>query len=72
MSTIAIAGLGWLGLPLAAQLQELGHQVKGSVTSKNKQAELRNHGLEVYQKLPKMKYAEKYNPFSLMLKSSSS
>ena len=49
MSTIAIAGLGWLGLPLAAQLQELGHHVKGSVTSKNKQAELRNHGLDVYQ-----------------------
>ena len=49
MSNIAIAGLGWLGLPLAAQLQELGHRVKGSVTSKNKQAELRNHGLDVYQ-----------------------
>ena len=49
MSRIAIAGLGWLGLPLAAQLQELGHTVKGSVTSKTKQAELKTYGVDVYQ-----------------------
>ena len=49
MSRIAIAGLGWLGLPLAAQLQELGHQVKGSVTSKSKQDELKSYGLDVYR-----------------------
>ncbi|MAW96160.1 MULTISPECIES: SDR family oxidoreductase [unclassified Leeuwenhoekiella] len=49
MSTIAIAGMGWLGLPLAARLQELGHQVKGSVTSQSKQEELRSYGLDVYR-----------------------
>lgn len=49
MSTIAIAGLGWLGLPLAIQLRDLGHNVKGSVTSKSKQEELKSYGLDVYQ-----------------------
>ncbi len=49
MSTIAIAGLGWLGLPLAAQLQELGHTVKGSVTSQTKQDELKSYGFDVYR-----------------------
>ena len=49
MSTIAIAGLGWLGLPLAVQLQELGHTVKGSVTSKEKKAQLASYGVDVYQ-----------------------
>lgn len=49
MSTIAIAGMGWLGLPLAAQLQELGHTVKGSVTSQAKQDELKSYGFDVYR-----------------------
>ncbi len=33
---ITIAGLGWLGLPLAHHLKTLGYKVKGSVTSKDK------------------------------------
>ncbi|PHQ30916.1 SDR family oxidoreductase [Leeuwenhoekiella nanhaiensis] len=49
MSTIAIAGMGWLGLPLAARLQELGHQVKGSVTSQSKQEELKSYGFDIYR-----------------------
>ncbi len=46
---IAIAGLGWLGIPLAANLQGLGHQVKGSTTIKSKQTKLRNSGLDAYR-----------------------
>lgn len=49
MSTIALAGLGWLGLPLAAQLKELGYTVKGSVTSGTKQQELSSYGIDVYK-----------------------
>jgi nucleoside-diphosphate-sugar epimerase len=45
---IAIAGLGWLGLPLAQHLLLLGYQVKGSVTSKEKAASLQIKGFDVY------------------------
>ncbi|WP_428667538.1 SDR family oxidoreductase [Runella sp.] len=38
---ISILGCGWLGLPLAAQLVEEGHKVKGSTTSVEKLAALR-------------------------------
>ncbi|MEL7833667.1 SDR family oxidoreductase [Fodinibius sp. Rm-B-1B1-1] len=33
---ISILGCGWLGLPLAEQLRDQGHHIKGSTTSKNK------------------------------------
>lgn len=33
---ISILGCGWLGLPLAEQLRDAGHAVKGSTTSKEK------------------------------------
>ena len=45
---IAIAGLGWLGIPLAAQLQGLGHHIKGSTTNKSKQAKLKNSSITAY------------------------
>lgn len=38
---ISILGCGWLGLPLAAQLVEEGHSVKGSTTRAEKLAVLR-------------------------------
>ena len=47
--TISIIGLGWLGLPLARQLQKEGFRVKGSVTSVAKLTALKNSGLEVHQ-----------------------
>ncbi|MCW5518272.1 SDR family oxidoreductase [Aureitalea sp. L0-47] len=42
--TIAIAGMGWLGLALAGHLKMLGYTIKGSVTSENKAAALRRSG----------------------------
>lgn len=42
--TVAIAGMGWLGLPLARQLETLGYSVKGSVTSEEKASKLRTSG----------------------------
>ncbi len=41
---VAIAGMGWLGLPLAQRLQTLGYTVKGSVTTKPKAETLRASG----------------------------
>ena len=46
--TIAIAGLGWLGLSLAQQLMTLGYRVKGSVTSVKKASTLQAKGLDAY------------------------
>ena len=46
--TIAIAGLGWLGLPLAQHLKLLGFRVKGSVTSLEKAGQLQKSGWEAY------------------------
>ncbi|AEI47395.1 SDR family oxidoreductase [Runella slithyformis] len=43
---ISILGCGWLGLPLAAQLIEEGHSVKGSTTSVEKLAVLRSLEIE--------------------------
>lgn len=43
---ISILGCGWLGLPLAAQLVEAGHSVKGSTTSVEKLAVLRSLEIE--------------------------
>ena len=45
---IAIAGLGWLGKPLALQLQHLGYEVKGSVTTVEKATEIQKSGIEAY------------------------
>lgn len=42
--SVAIAGLGWLGLALANKLQTYGYRVKGSVTSEDKAKTLRQRG----------------------------
>lgn len=46
--TIAIAGLGWLGSPLAQHLALLGYKIKGSVTSQNKATTLQKSGIDAY------------------------
>lgn len=43
---IAIAGMGWLGQPLAYHLERLGYSVKGSVTRAEKVAQLRAKGFQ--------------------------
>jgi nucleoside-diphosphate-sugar epimerase len=48
-STVAIIGCGWLGLPLAEQLIKEGHTVRGSTTSADKLAVLREKGIDGYQ-----------------------
>lgn len=45
--TIAILGLGWLGLPLAESLLKKGYRVKGSVSSEDKAARLSEDGWDV-------------------------
>ncbi len=47
-NTIGIAGVGWLGLPLARHLKLLGYPIKGSVTSLEKAGELQRNDLDVY------------------------
>ena len=46
--TIAIAGLGWLGQPLAYRLSSLGYTIKGSVTTIEKATLLQQNGFEAY------------------------
>jgi glutamate dehydrogenase/leucine dehydrogenase len=46
--TIAIAGMGWLGQPLAQKLRSLGFKVKGSVTQLDKAIWLNKNGFEAY------------------------
>jgi len=46
--TIAIAGLGWLGLSFAQRLMMLGYSVKGSVTTAKKAASLKTKGFDAY------------------------
>jgi nucleoside-diphosphate-sugar epimerase len=46
--TIAIAGMGWLGLPLAQHLKTLGFNIKGSVTKLDKATTLQKSGFDVY------------------------
>ncbi len=46
--TIGIAGLGWLGLPLAQRLHFLGYPVKGSVTQTEKATTLQKNGFDAY------------------------
>lgn len=48
MQRISIIGFGWLGLPLARHLQELGYLVKGSATSAEKVNSLTQDGLPTY------------------------
>lgn len=43
--TISIIGFGWLGLPLAIELQQIGYKVKGSTTSNEKLGKLQAQGL---------------------------
>jgi nucleoside-diphosphate-sugar epimerase len=47
-NTIAIAGLGWLGQPLAYRLATLGYTVKGSVTTVAKATLLQQNGFDAY------------------------
>lgn len=49
--TVAIAGMGWLGQPLAVHLNSLGYSVRGSVTSLEKATQLQQRGLEAYRVL---------------------
>jgi len=44
--SVAIIGLGWLGLPLAKSLQQQGYTVKGSTTTPEKAARLINQGID--------------------------
>ncbi len=46
--TIAIAGMGWLGRPLAQRFLSLGHTVKGSVTTMEKAIQLQQYGFKAY------------------------
>lgn len=46
--TIAIAGLGWLGKPLAQHLSFSGYTIKGSVTSQRKATALQQSGIDTY------------------------
>lgn len=49
MNQISILGCGWLGLPLAVKLTQIGYQVKGSTTSGDKIPILSNSGIMAYQ-----------------------
>tara|TARA_A100000171_G_scaffold52025_1_gene68635 strand:- start:270 stop:1070 length:801 start_codon:yes stop_codon:yes gene_type:complete len=46
--TIGIAGLGWLGKPLATALNTLGYTVKGTVTSAEKATALQKKGINAF------------------------
>ncbi len=46
--TISVLGCGWLGLPLAKQLVEMGHIVKGSTQTATKLAVLHQQGIDPY------------------------
>ena len=48
MKSVAIVGLGWLGLPLARHLQNLGWEVKGSKRTHEGVEQMRLLGLETY------------------------
>ncbi len=48
MAQISILGCGWLGLPLAKQLIAQGHTVKGTTTTPDKVALLREEGIAPY------------------------
>jgi len=46
--TVSIVGCGWLGLPLAKRLVDVGWHVSGSTTSAEKREMLSNAGIEPY------------------------
>lgn len=46
--TIGILGLGWLGTALALELLSQGHNVKGTVRSKDKIVDLKKQGIDTY------------------------
>ena len=46
---ISILGCGWLGLPLAQKLLNLGHSVNGSTTQDSKVTLLKNKGIQTYK-----------------------
>jgi len=48
INSISILGRGWLGLPLARRLSQLGHRIRISTRSAAKQAELSAQGLSGY------------------------
>lgn len=45
---IGVLGCGWLGLPLAKKLLDLGYKVKGTTTSTNKIENLKKSGIDPY------------------------
>jgi len=47
-SKVSILGCGWFGFPLAKQLVDSGHQVKGSTTTTGKLADIRSAGIDAY------------------------
>ena len=49
MNKISIIGLGWLGLPLAKNLQEKGYEVIGSTTTGEKVKKLEAEGITSVQ-----------------------
>lgn len=48
MASASILGCGWLGLPLAKKLLDLGYQVKGSTTTGSKMRELKDAGINAF------------------------
>lgn len=48
MKSISIMGCGWLGLPLAEKLVQLGYTVKGSTTSQDKIPVLESKNIQPY------------------------
>ena len=57
MKSVAIVGLGWLGLPLAQHLKKLGWRVKGSKQSFADAQRLHQLGIEAYP----FSFSEKMN-----------
>ncbi len=49
MKNISILGIGWLGLPLAKNLLQMGYRVKGSTTSAEKLSKLSAGGIAGFQ-----------------------
>lgn len=47
--TIAIAGMGWLGQPLAIYLNTLGYTIKGSVMTLEKATQLQQRGFDAFR-----------------------
>ena len=48
MKTISLLGCGWLGLPLAKRLIEIGYSIKGSTTTEVKMDGLKAVGIDPY------------------------